>query len=529
MGVPMGKGGKHNLTKTAGFNAASSVFNEVIHLAVVFVINPILLSWLGSSVFGIWKVCQRLLTYVSAADGRAVQALKWTIANRQHLDDVDAKRRDVGCALVVWLRFLPLVLVAGGLLVWFSPHFIKGLPPEYYAVTRFACGILVVNLILSPLRTIPEAVLIGMNLGYRCRWVHAIGSVAGGFFMVTAVYLGWGLVGLAAASLAASLAIGTIILLVAKRSLPWLQVNKPQKHEIGRFFGFSIWVFAWTFINKLMLSGDIVILGLVSSAGMVTAYVLTFYAMQIATSFSSLLVSAAIPGLGGIVGKGDLVKAGDVRGEIISLSWLLATVVGAMILMWNFSFIKLWVGPENFVGFTENLILVIMMTQLIFIRVDAQIVDVTLNIKKKVLLGSVSTLLALALAFWLGSSLESPVLGCSLGLIAGRLMLTFSYPILVGKAFGNSARWYPLSIIRPIFALLVIYSTAAALGPHLDIDTWRELLCYGAVSLLLVGTVAFFMGLPKPVRDKVVVRIGQVSLSSRSQLKIKKRSLENIN
>lgn len=522
----MAKGGAKNLTKAASLNAASSVFNYVVFVLVGFVTNPILLTWLGSNLFGIWKICQRLLTYVSAADGRATQALKWTIANKQSLDDVAEKQRDVGCAIVVWLRFLPLILVTGSLLTWFSPHFIRGLLPEYYTVTRLTCGILVFNLVISPLRTIPEALLIGMNLGYRCTWIHSIGAVTGGILMVTTAYLGWGLVGLATAVFVAGVVRGVVILVVAKKNLSWFKANRPEKQEVKQFLGFSIWIFSWTFINKLMISGDIIILGLVSSAQMVTFYALTSYSMQIAISLSAMLVSAAVPGLGGIVGRGDFAKATKVRAEIMTFSWIITAIVGSLILLWNFSFVKLWVGPGNFVGFAENLLLVVMTTQLIFIRNDAQIVDVSLKIKNKVLLGGVSTIIAFALAFWLGNFMVSPIFGITLGLIAGRMILTLSYPVLVRRIFQNSEERKVANMARPLLAMITMYGAAAVISSQLEIDNWWQLIGYGSASLLPLAVLAFFLGLSKSRRDLVVARISQAGLSRFPRLKLRSRNIE---
>lgn len=505
------KAKERNLTQSTFLNAASSLLNYGTGMLVAFLLNPLLLSILGPGLFGTWKICQRLLTYVSAADGRASQALKWTIANRRSVSDYDQKQREIGCAIVVWLRFLPIMLLAGGLLAWFSPWFIHELPAEHFIIARLTCSILVLNLMLFPLRSIPESVLVGMNLGYRTTWINGLGNLLGGSLMGVAAWVGWGLIGLATALLAASLFRGVAILFLARKHLPWLAARKPGKGEVGDFFNFSIWVLAWTFINKFLLASDIIILGLVSSATLVASYTLTFYVIQTSINLSAILVSSGMPGMGDIVGRGEYEKAAKVRSEIMTISWLLAVIIGSMVLLWNRSFITLWVGAEFFVGFGQNFLMVLLMTQLIFIRNDAFIVDVTLNMKTKVLWGALSTVVGLALAFLLGIHLGSPIVGVLAGLMGGRLILSILYPVLVGRHLKAKVFKVTPGFIRAGGVMVVLYGIACYCAPLIKVSSWLLLLVLGGFTFFLIFVVAFTLGLNRMQRDQIISRARQLS------------------
>ena len=500
-----------NLTQSTFLNAASSLLNYGAGILVALLLSPLLLTLLGPSLFGTWKICQRLLTYVSATDGRASQALKWTIANRRSTSDIDQKQGEIGCAIVVWLRFLPLVLVAGSLLAWFSPKFIHGLLPEYFIITRIACAILVVNLMVFPLRSIPESVMVGMNLGYKTIWINAFCNLLGGALMAAAAWVGWGLIGLVTALLMTSLFRGVGILLLARKYLPWMTARKPEKGEVSGFFNFSIWVLAWTFINKFLLSSDIIILGLVSSGSLVASYILTFYVIQTSINLSAILVSSGMPGMGDIVGRGDFKKASAVRSEIMTISWLLAVTIGTMVLLWNRSFITLWVGAEFFVGFGENLLMVLLMTQLIYIRNDAFIVDVTLKIKTKVLWGALSTVVGLATAFLLGINLGSPITGVLCGLMGGRLILSILYPLLVGRHFQDNLLKITPQFIRAVAVMAALYGIAFYCAPWIKVETWPVLLLSGMFTLSVIACVAFTLGLNGMQREQIISRARQLS------------------
>lgn len=503
-----------NLTQTTFLNAASSLLSYGAVILVGLLLNPLLLHSLGAVLFGTWKICLRLLTYVSAADGQANQALKWTIANRRSVTDVEQKKREIGCAIVVWLRFLPLMLLVGGLLSWFSPIFINNLPREYYFVTRLTCVILVVNLLLFPLKSIPESVMVGMNLRYKITWISAVGVLFSGVLLAGAAWLGWGLVGLASAFLVGAVLEGIAILYMARKCLAWLTVRRPKPGEVSTFFSFSVWMLVWTLIQRLLLYSDIIILGIVSSASLVAAYTLTFYVAQSSITLSSLLVSAGMPGLGDIVGRGEFKKADEIRSEIMASSWLLAVIIGTMILLWNRSFISLWVGEDQFIGFRENFLVVLLMTQLIFIRYQASIVDVTLEIRAKVLWGALSTFASMVLAVLLGFHLQSPIAGVLLGLIGGRLILSVLYPILVRKILKKSThktRDGTFDFIRMSMVMVFLYISAYYLAPLIKVDNWYELVLSSVVSILIIFTISFWVGFSMTQRRNTITRARQIA------------------
>src|SRR5688572_11622238 len=77
------------LTHRAYLNAFSSFLDYGVKVAVLSVVTPILVAGLGTSLYGVWQILSRMVTYMQAADGRPTQALKWLIANQQSLDNPD--------------------------------------------------------------------------------------------------------------------------------------------------------------------------------------------------------------------------------------------------------------------------------------------------------------------------------------------------------------------------------------------------------------------------------------------------------
>lgn len=88
-----------SLTKKASLNLISTALNQAARALVGFVVNPILLRYLGDVRFGNWQVVNRLIGQANPAGGRTSEALKWFIAHRQSSDDVQLKRRSAGGTL----------------------------------------------------------------------------------------------------------------------------------------------------------------------------------------------------------------------------------------------------------------------------------------------------------------------------------------------------------------------------------------------------------------------------------------------
>src|SRR4051812_555673 len=193
-------GQERSLTWRASLNLLQSILDYSAKLVVGLVVVPLLVTGLGRSLFGVWEMLGRLVGYMESTDGRPTQALRLVVSSRQAQTDDQAKRRLVGSALVVWLCFLPLWLVAGALLIWLAPAVTKS-PPALHSTVRLACSLMMAAILVAGLASLPESVLRGMNLGYKRMGLQAGLSLAGGVLLAGAVYAGLGLPGVAAAGI----------------------------------------------------------------------------------------------------------------------------------------------------------------------------------------------------------------------------------------------------------------------------------------------------------------------------------------
>ena len=503
------------LTAAASLNALQSLLDYIAKLAVGLVIVPIMLSGLGRTLFGVWEMLNKLVGYLAAADGRPTQALRLVVAHGRTTADAETQRRQVGGAVVVWLLFLPLFATVGGTVIWLAPH-ITRVPEELHSTVRAACGLLVGVLVFGTLAAIPESVLRGMNLGYRRMGLQAGLSICGGIFTAAAVYAGLGLVGVAAAQVALGVLTGACFWLLVRKYVAWFGVSRPRWPEVHALFGMSLWLAAGDLIAKLLLASDVLILGMVVSAAAVTSYVLTGYAARLAVNLHVLSTDGAMPGLAGVIGKGEYDRAASIRGELLALTWIFATVAGATILMWNRSFLNLWVGLENYAGFWPNLLIVVIALQTSFIRADAYILDAALRPRSRVQVGACSAAVTLVCAF--GLTRSHGVIGLCLGVLAGRGIQTVAYPWLVRASLRQRHAWHPRSVLRAGVVTALLYLGAGWVGQGLLARSWPIWIVGVALTAAVILGVAFLAGLSGESRDAVIRRVKAIAAGRRGRM-----------
>jgi hypothetical protein len=146
-----------------------------------------------------------------------------------------------------------------------------------------------------------------------------------------------------------------------------------------------------------------------------------------------------------------------------------------------------------------------MTLQLAMIRTDANIIDLTLNLRRKVLLGAFASALSAGLGWVLLDAFG--IAGLVVGFIAGRAVLSVAYPTMIGRMLevplGDQVR----AVIRPGIATILLFAAAAWLATIVHAGSWATLLLGAAASAVVVAPLAYFGGLSKASRGQVWNRV----------------------
>ena len=169
----------------------------------------------------------------------------------------------------------------------------------------------------------------------------------------------------------------------------------------------------------------------------------------------------------------------------------------------------MWVGEDVYLGNWASALIIFSAFQLVFIRHDAFMLNMMLDIKSKVFYGAISLGLTVMLAFVLVP--RYGVIGLSVALIVGRFLLTVIYPYLIrrflldklGGSFG--AR-------KPLITLS-IFGCCALLGAYVEIGSWVELLLYAASVMSLAILALLVTGLSQEDRHLLSHRFTMIRQS----------------
>ena len=476
--------GRRQMGRMAAFNAAVSIVEFAARSLLSLLMTPLLVQGLGGAVFGVWKVLERLILYLQVADGRPTQALQWLIANAAGQDDAEQNRQHFGHALGIWLMFFPVVIVLGGGIIWLLPA-ITSMPASMITDARKATGWLLGAFIITGLGAIAAGVLIGLNLGYKRIWASLAGIVMTGILVLVSLRAGYGLSGVAGAHALASALGAGLLFWALKKNVGWFKSVRPAFVGIGKFLRVNLWYTGWTFINKIHLSCDVILIGLVLSAETVSSYVITSFAAVTLMALSAATTSAIIPGFGRYLDAGNHEKLMALRSELSAYNWLFCTVGGAVILACNQTFVTLWVGENLYAGRVVDGVILLAAVQLSLARGDGFLLDLSLGIKPKVAIGGGAGVLAVGLM--LGLLPSYGLIAAPLTLLAARVPMTILFSRLVCARFGRGAS--PFLLARRMMVMSGCFAAASFTAGSTSIASWSVWIVQcgvvGAVSLLI--------------------------------------------
>jgi len=489
-----------NLKQRAYLNSVTSILDYGAKQIAGFIVNPFLVTGLGTTLYGVWQILGQMTGFANLADTRATNVLKWTIAKNRDIATDEELRGYVTSALLVTAVILPLLLVFGSIISWYAPY-ITGVSDEYFNIVRLTTAILILSLIVHKVFNIFESVLRGMNLGYKRMGLRAIIVFFGAGLKITILILGYGLVELAVVQVIIAIVTGLTLFYVVKKHVAWFGFGKTNVSNIFNFGKLSGWYMGRTFAKMLLLNSDKIILGIISGPALVTTYTLTRFSSMTIQGIVANTIHGMKPGLGGIVGKRDYTKVIDVRRQMMTFTWLISTVFGVTILLFNESFLGLWVGSEYFAGKNVNLLIVLIAIQYIYFQNDGGIISLTLNIKRQVYLSVIAAALTLFLSYMLID--QYGIIGLCISILIGRLVLTIGLPIVVQKYFETETLFDVGNLIRPLLVSILLLGSSYLIADSININNWIYLISGMILMITVTLILCWILGMNSAQRKSM--------------------------
>lgn len=488
---------KENLKQRAYLNTLSSLLDYTANRFTGLLVNPFIITALGTSLFGIWQMLGQFTGYVNIADTRSSQVLKWTVAQKKDVATAEELRSDAGAAFVVMLFVMPVILIAGSIIAWYAPYITYAEKAHYNAI-RIACSLLIFSVFVFKFFELFEAVLRGMNLTFKRMGLRAGIVIIGGGLKILAITLGYGLAGLALVQLFNSLLMGISYYIVVKRNVEWFGISKPNRSNIFRFGKLSAWYLADAGANMVNSNSDKLLLGIITGPVTVAWYTLTKFIPAALQGLINRLTLGIMPGVGKLLGLKEYDKVNDVRKNINNISWLLTTAFGVTIIIFNQSFLNYWVGDNHFAGHTANVLIMIMIIQDTFVKNDACIISATLDIRKKVFLTLISAVLFAGFGIILVSKMG--IAGLCLSLMISRLFLFIGQRKILAATMKTETRAAFFVDYRPFITSLLMLGMAGWLATKTGSVGVFQLIVFAPATFAISLPVFYFLGWSKANR-----------------------------
>lgn len=510
--TPLAPKPKENLRQRAYLNSLTSIIDYAGAQLVGFFVSPYIVGGLGSSMYGIWQMLGQMTGFANMADTRATQVLKWSIAQKRDTASDEELRSDLTTALIVTAFILPVILVIGAVIVWYAPV-ITHTPAEYYTLIRIAGSLLILTLATGKVFDLFESVMRGMNLGYKRMGFRAVVVFIGGLLKVFVITQGYGLIGLSVVEVVLTLAMGITFYFIVKRHIPWFGFAKTTRKKVFSYTRLSGWFMGFTGSKMFLLNSDKIMLGYLAGPVFVTKYAITVFTSYALEGLINAVINGVIPGIGGLYGKGEFDKVQAARKLVVTLNWLLAASIGAVILLFNQSFISIWMGPEHYAGSTENLLILLITVQAIFFQIDSLIINVSLDLKMKVYLSVLASAITIALAFFLIP--HYAVAGLCISILVGRLVLSVGYPLLLSRLMHLKLSFAGWGQLRPMGMMALLFVLATYAGQFVAINDWFTLLAGGALAIPVSALLFWQLGIARQEREAVWELVSRIKLLKR--------------
>jgi len=271
-------------------------------------------------------------------------------------------------------------------------------------------------------------------------------------------------------------------------------------------FSKGIWYFAWSVANFGFNAIDLILLGVLASTSDVGIFAITFYAIQMVLTAVTTIIGAVLPGLGALFGKQDYSRLRSVRAEGVNYTFHVACAIGMTVLLFNESFISIWVGREFYAGTLENCLTTIVAMQMVFIRNDALLINLLLDQKQKVKISMLSCALIITLACVLIP--QFGITGLCVSLILGRSILNFGYPRIIKSSIGHAgASALSLVPVRAWLVNAILLVVAAGASSVFEAETWSGLIIFSGSVFLVISLCQFYLGFSQPERDQFYKRV----------------------
>ncbi len=339
------------------------IFVNYLHLFIGFILllllTPIILRYLGQSGYGIWIIFGSVIGYFSLFNlGMNAAVTKYT-AEYRALNKQEALNKLISTTVVAFVFIGVLViLICLGLMPFISRIF--NIQEDLLYVARIAFLIMGLNTALMLLGRVFGNIIYGYQRVDIWKTFLIIHSITNALFIIVFLRLGFGLIGLAIASILSTLILISLYLYFLRRSNYGIVIHYKLANikTLKEIMPYSIRTFFLGLSLQVLYYTDNIVIGIFLGVIMVTPYSIAYKLCFLATYIFSVISTTFFPRFSKLYALGDISGLRDLYLKITKISIAIMMPIAIFFIFFGHSFINLWVGEGNFVGRNVFLVLI---------------------------------------------------------------------------------------------------------------------------------------------------------------------------
>ena len=332
-------------------NVTSDVLLFSISLVVGVLITPFTVRFLGRAAFGLWATIRSIIDYIGLLDAGLSNAVPRFVAHYRAKKDWAGVKAVIATSFITYSLINALILGAVIVLSSHLPRFIKmdDLPTKEGAIAFVIAGfILITRLFTNPLR----GTIFGYERLYVVNGVTIIAILSQALLTVLILMAGLGVIGVALASLIATLLMGNLLLIYVRKAMPVfnLDFRHFRLSVLRELIEYSSVLLLIVLSMRLILSTNNIVIGHFVGVSSVASYAIAFQVIEMARQVILRVGRALIPVYSRHYALGERGSLQRIFLEISSVSLAVGIIITLLLFFFGEYLIKLWVGEGNFVG-----------------------------------------------------------------------------------------------------------------------------------------------------------------------------------
>lgn len=484
-------------------NTLTGWIDKITSIVVNFVIKPITLGILGTSMFGVLEMLTKMTEFMASADFRSATTVKWILSVERDKTPFDVLNKKISAGFFASLCTLPIYLFIGVLIIYFAPIVTK-VEEDMYVSIRVCASLLVTSFIVTQVFFIYEQILQGMNIVYKRMGMRALITILGGVFTYYLLSIGYGLLGVVLSNLIVVIITGISYWFVVKENLKWVRIQIVPLNEILSFIKLSIGFMIEKIISVCSRSIDVLLLGYFLSASFVSQYSISSYVYVSLSGFILMFMSSFVTNISPLAHKEDKSQLIESRSHMWFLQILIYSYFLILVTFLNRSFVSIWSSSDLYVGTISNILIALYIILRCIADEERSFLCMFMEIKKANINAFISFIILLVACVTLINIFE--LNGLLLGLIISQMtMVILNIKSLKSIIKTDNLFTFKYVNFRFVTTVLCLFLFAVATNFKIKIESWLVFLPFAFFLAAFCAVVYYLIGL-SPINKKIVNR-----------------------